>query len=120
MYYKDRPEAGRILAKKLTKYTKEKCVVLSLTPGGVLIGVQIAMKLHCHLMLLLTEKIILPGEIDPIGALTTDSFSYSDKLTEADILEVNSEFHNVIDAQKMTKQHVLNRLITAETKITTK
>ena len=118
MYYKDRPSAGKLLADKLAGYAKQSCVVLSLSPGGVIVGAQIAMRLHCHLMLLLTENIILPGEYDPIGGLTASSFSYSDDLTEADIDEIKGEFHNVIDAQRMTKQHKLNRLITSETKIT--
>lgn len=118
MYYRDRPAAGRLIADRLEGYAKQSCVVLSLSPGGVLVGAQIAMRLHCHLMLLLTENIVLPGEHEPIGALTTDSFSYSDSLSESEINEVNSEFHNVIDAQRLTKQHKLNRLITAETRIT--
>lgn len=120
MYFTDRPTAGRLLADKLAHYADQPCAVLSLSAGGVLVGAQIAMRLHCHLMLLSTEKIILPGEHEAIGALTTNSFSYSDKLSESEIDYINGEFHNVIDTQRMTKQHSLNRLLTAETKITPK
>jgi predicted phosphoribosyltransferase len=118
MYFADRPAAGRLLADKLAHYADQPCAVLSLSAGGVLVGAQIAMRLHCHLMLLMTERIILPGEHEAIGALTTDSFSYSDKLSESEIDYINGEFHNVIDTQRMTKHHALNRLLTAETKIT--
>lgn len=118
MYFVDRPVAGRLLADKLEKYAKQPCAVLSLNAGGVLVGAQIAMRLHCHLMLLSSEDIVLPGEHEPIAALTTNSFSYSGKLSESEVDYINSEFHNVIDTQRLVKQHALNRLVTAETKIT--
>lgn len=117
MYFIDRPAAGRLLAKKLAHYSDQSCAVLSVSPGGVLVGAQVAMRLHCHLMLLMTESITLPGEHEAIGALTTKSFSYSDKLSESEINYINGEFHNIIDGQRMTRQHSLNRLVTAETKI---
>lgn len=118
MYFTDRPSAGRLLADRLVGYVNQPCAVLSLSAGGVIVGVQIAMRLHCHLMLLQSEKIILPGEYEPIAALTTDSFSYDDKLSESEVDHINGEFRNIIDAQRLTKQHILNRLVTAETKIT--
>ena len=118
MYFADRPAAGRLLADKLAHYADKPCVVLSLSSGGVLVGAQIAMRLHCHLMLLMTEKIILPGEHEAIASLTTGSFGYSDKLSESEIDYINGEFHNVIETQRMTKSHALNRLLTVETKIT--
>ena len=118
MYFTDRPAAGRLLADRLAHYAKDSCAVLSLSPGGILVGAQIAMRLHCHLMLLQSEKIILPGEHDAIAALTTTSFGYADDLSESEIDYINGEFHGVIDQQRLTKQHVLNRLVTAETKIT--
>lgn len=118
MYFKDRPSAGRLLADRLAGYAKQPCAVLSLSPGGIIVGAQIAMRLHCHLMLLHSEKIVLPGEHDPIGALSSSTFSYDSKLSESEINYMNGEFRNIIDAERMTKQHKLNRLITAETKIT--
>lgn len=118
MYFKDRPSAGRLLADRLAGYAKEPCAVLSLSPGGIIVGAQIAMRLHCHLMLLHSEKIVLPGEHDAIGSLTSSTFSYDSKLSESEINYMNGEFRNIIDAERMTKQHKLNRLITAETKIT--
>ena len=118
MYFVDRPAAGRLLADKLEEYAKQDCAVLALNAGGVLVGAQIAMRLHCHLMLLSSENIVLPGEHEPIAALTAGSFSYSGKLSESEVDYINSEFRNVIDTQRLVKQHALNRLVTSETKIT--
>ena len=118
MYFVDRPAAGRLLADKLEQYATQDCAVLALNAGGVLVGAQIAMRLHCHLMLLSSETIVLPGEHEPIAAQTVDSFSYSGKLSESEVDYINSEFRNVIDTQRLVKQHALNRLVTSETKIT--
>jgi putative phosphoribosyl transferase len=118
MYFKDRPEAGRQIADRLEKYAHDKCVVLSLSAGGVIVGAQVAMRLNCQLMFLLSENIYLPGEPEALGSLTETSFSYSSKLTKPDLEEINSEFHGVIDQEIITKRHKLNQLITAETKVT--
>lgn len=118
MYFTDRPAAGRLLADKLAHYADQPCAVLSLSAGGVLVGAQIAMRLHCHLMLLMTEKIILPGEHEAIAAMTNSSFSYSDGLSEGDIDYINGEFRGIIDTQRIGKQHLLNKLVTAETNVT--
>lgn len=117
MYFEDRPAAGRLLADKLMAHAKEPCIVLALSPGGVLIGAQISMRLHCPLKMLLSEKIILPGENEAIGAMTTDTFSYAGKLSESQVNDVNGEFHGFIDSQRIEKQHKLNRLTTIDTKI---
>lgn len=118
MYFVDRPAAGRLLADKLQQYRTKPCAVLAMSAGGVIVGAQIAMRLHCHLMLLSSENIVLPGEHEPIAALTANSFSYSGKLSESEIDYINGEFHGVIDTQRMVKQHALNRLVTKDTKIT--
>lgn len=118
MYFVDRPSAGRLLADRLSHHAKERCAVLALSRGGVLVGAQIAMRLHCHLMLLSSENIVLPGEHEAIATLTTNSFGYSSGLSESEVDYINSEFHGVIDTQRLEKQHLLNRLVTSETKIT--
>ena len=56
MYFESRSQAGAILADQvLEKYRYENCAVVAIGEGGVLIGEQIAVKLHCVLMMLLSE-----------------------------------------------------------------
>ena len=112
MYFKSRAEAGRQLADKLTAYNKINSVVIALTPGAVIVGAQIAMKLHSSLMMLLTENISLPGEGDPLAAITADNtFTYNNKFSTGEIAEMHDEFLNVIESQRSEKLHHLHALL---------
>ena len=119
MYYKNRAEAGRLIADRLKKYTHTPCVVLALSEGGVLVGAQISLALHAKLMLLLSEKIVLPGEHEAIAALTTDTFGYRSDMSESEIDHINSEFHGIIDGQRLEKRHALNRVVSDDIKVKT-
>jgi putative phosphoribosyl transferase len=112
MYFKSRAEAGRLLANKLKKYNSEHCAVVALTPGSILIGAQIAMKLHASLMLLLSDKINLPGETDPIAAMTTSTFTYNHMYSAGQLEEYVGDYHSFIEGQKLEKFHKLNKLMT--------
>ncbi len=61
MRFKDRSEAGKLLAKSLVKYEHEDAVVFALPRGGVVLGYEIANYLHAPLDLLITRKIGYPG-----------------------------------------------------------
>jgi putative phosphoribosyl transferase len=61
MRFKDRAEAGRLLAKALAKYESDDVVVFALPRGGVVLGNAVANSLHAPLDLLITRKIGYPG-----------------------------------------------------------
>jgi len=61
MHFKDREEAGTILAKKLDKYKQSQCVIYALPRGGVPLGVKIAEHLNAPLDLIITRKIGHPN-----------------------------------------------------------
>ena len=89
MYFHDRAEAGDLLANQLTNYRYENTVVLALSPGGVLVGEQIARRLHTMLLLLVTERISAPGDdslvlgtIDQAGIYTTNSLIAAGQMEE--------------------------------------
>lgn len=112
MYFKDRAEAGRKLADLLTAYSGQQPVVLSLCEGGVIVGAQIAMKLHGTLALLLSENIYLPGEPDAIAAMgSTGNFAYNDMFSTGQIEDLSSEFHGYIEQQRIEKMHHLNIVV---------
>lgn len=112
MYFQNRAEAGRKLAKELQAYSREPTVVIALTEGAVIVGAQIAMAIHANLALLLSENIYLPGEPDAIAALgSTGNFAYSDMLSTGQIEELASEFHSYIDQQRIEKMHHLNIVV---------
>jgi len=57
MLFHDRKDAGIQLAEALKKYKGEDVVVFALPRGGVVLGVEIANKLHAPLDLVITKKI---------------------------------------------------------------
>jgi putative phosphoribosyl transferase len=113
MYFKDRSEAAEKLAEMIVpKYRYENCAVVALTDGGVVIGAHLAVQLHCSLMMLLTEQIKLPGEDITVGALDQSGvFTYDGMFSMGQIEEFNSEFHGVIEQQKLQKLHDMNKLL---------
>ena len=53
MYFASRLQAGRMLANQLDEnIATRNCAVVALSDGGVMVGAQIAMQLHCVLTLL--------------------------------------------------------------------
>lgn len=112
MYFKSRAEAGRLLAKDLSKYADQNVVVVAISGGGVIVGAQIAMEIHANLMLMLTENIYLPGETEAIaGMSSTGNFAYNDMFSIGQLEELTSEFHGFLDQQRLEKLHALNILV---------
>ncbi len=57
MYFRDRTEAGLLLAEKLRKYKGKQGVVLAVPRGGVPVAYEVARELELPLELILTKKI---------------------------------------------------------------
>ena len=71
--FRDRKEAGRLLAKKLRAYAAlSDVLVLALPRGGVLVGFEVAKALHAPLDVFVVRKLGVPGEEElAMGAITT-------------------------------------------------
>lgn len=111
-YFKDRAEAGRLLAKRLEKYKAKNIVVVALDEGSAIVAAQIAMKLHGNLLLFLVRNIYLPGEKQAIAGLGTSStFIYNDYFSAGELEELTTEYHSFIDLEKMKANHQLNVLL---------
>lgn len=68
VYFKDRQEAGALLADKLLN--EKDAIVLPLPRGGVVLGVEIAKKLHAKLDLMIVRKLGHPFQPEyAIGAI---------------------------------------------------
>jgi len=73
MLFKNRKDAGIQLAEALEKFQREDVIVLALPRGGVVLGAEIANKLHAPLDILLTKKIGHPMNSEyAICAITED------------------------------------------------
>lgn len=72
MVFKDRKDAGKRLAEKLTHYRdKTEVIVLGLPRGGVTVAYEIARALSCPLDILIVRKIGFPGDPElAVGAVS--------------------------------------------------
>jgi predicted phosphoribosyltransferase len=73
LQFRDRREAGRLLAEKLKRFQgRENLIVLALPRGGVPVGYEVAMELHCPLEVFLVRKLGLPGHEElAMGAIAS-------------------------------------------------
>lgn len=113
MYFKSRVEAGELLAKQITeKYKGNECAVVALNDGGVMVGAQIALKLHSVITLLLTETITLPREDAAIAGISQDgAFAYNHQYSQGELDEFTSEYYHLIEQEKMSKMQEMHRLM---------
>ncbi len=113
MYFASRLHAGRMLAEQLAKkYRHENCAVLALNDGGVMVGAQIASKLHCVLTLLISEEIMLPREPDALAGITSGgAVAYNQRYSQGEINELLGDYYSVVEQEKLTKMHDMNRML---------
>ena len=71
--FKDRIEAGRFLADKLTNYTDRRdAIVLGLPRGGIPVAYEVAQKLHAPLDVFTVRKLGVPGHEElAMGAIAS-------------------------------------------------
>lgn len=68
--FKDRTEAGQMLASELLQFASENPVVLGMPRGGVVLAYEIAQALHAPLDVIVARKIGAPGQPEyAIGAI---------------------------------------------------
>lgn len=113
MYFESRAQAGVLLAEQLfDPYRYENCVVIALSDGGVLVGEQIASKLHCLLMMMISESIAIPGEGLDFGAVDqSGGFTYNSGMSKAEAEDYANEFHGYLEEKKRQVFQGMNRII---------
>ena len=101
--FRNREEAGRILADELSRYRNDPtALILALPRGGVAVGYQLSLALHVPLDVFITRKIGAPDNPEyAIGAVTESGSHYLNQ-------EAVSSFG--------LSQHELNRLIQVQEK----
>ena len=92
MIFKDRIEAGNLLADKLKPYKSDTAVVLAIPRGGVPIGYEIAEQLNLPLEVVLSKKIGHPLHKEyAIGAVTMKNKILSDAASEVSANYIEEE-----------------------------
>src|SRR5437588_12212391 len=71
--FRDRKEAGRVLAKRLAPLVRNRdVIVLALPRGGVPVGFEVAQVLHADLDIFLVRKLGVPGHEElAMGAIAS-------------------------------------------------
>ena len=115
MYFASRVQAGRMLANRLhDKYRYENCIVLAIDDGGVMVGAQIAMKLHCAINMMLSEEIVMPRDSEALVGITANgTTTYNRHYSQGQIDEYNMEYFNLIEQEKLSKMRDMNRLVSS-------
>ncbi|MBI3577288.1 phosphoribosyltransferase [Candidatus Gottesmanbacteria bacterium] len=104
MVFRDRSDAGNLLARKLSSYRGTQSIVFGLPRGGIVVAARIAIFLQLPLDVLVVKKIGAPDNSElAIGAVAPDGVSYVDepfaKLVGADegyIRTQNAELNDQI------------------------
>lgn len=94
------------------KYRYENCAVMALDDGGVMVGAQIAMQLHCVLTLMESAQINLPREPDAIAGITAaGTVAYNKQYSQGELDELIGENYGYIEQEKLTRMHDMNQLL---------
>lgn len=112
MYFHSRKQAGQLLAQELAEGLGGKeCSVVALNEGGVLVGMQLAMRLQCSLTMLLVDPVLLPGEIDAIGTIGENgAFAYNTMYSPGEIEEMVADYRGYIEEKKQTQLSQLHQM----------
>jgi len=112
-YFPSRQVAGSLLADELeAKYRYEDCAVVCLSDGAVMVGAQIAMRLHCVLTMLLTAPIKLQGETDVLAEINhMGGLTYNDMYSAGELEEIQAENFSYIEQQKLDRLFEMNELL---------
>jgi predicted phosphoribosyltransferase len=107
MYYRDRYDAGRILASRLTAYAdRADVLVLALPRGGVPVAHEIAQALHAPLDVFLVRKLGLPGHEElAMGAIASGGV----RVLNDDVVCILQVPDDVIETVAAAEQQELER-----------
>lgn len=111
--FKDRRQAGQVLAEQLSRFAqREDVMVLALPRGGVPVGFEVAQKLRAPLDVFVVRKLGVPGQEElAFGAIASgdvrvlnENIVYSLRLTDAMIERISER-----ERQELTRRERLYR-----------
>jgi putative phosphoribosyl transferase len=106
--FKDRKEAGRLLAKALSEYKDKNPVILAIPRGGVVVAYEVAKALNAPLDLIIPRKISAPDQPElAIGAVTEDGTT----ILNQDILQYLRVPDDYIKAEVKRQEEEIKRRI---------
>lgn len=81
--FKDRADAGQLLAKELLHYkNKKEVLVLGIPRGGIVVAYEVAQALHAPLDIIVIKKLGFPGQEElALGAVGIDTYFLNEELS---------------------------------------
>ena len=103
---KNRKEAGKKLALKISDITNhDKIIVLAIPKGGVIVGYEIAKQIGAKLDVIFSKKITPPGTPEfAIGAITIDGVIYQGPHWDRFSIEKNFQQEIDLKSQEVQRQ----------------
>jgi predicted phosphoribosyltransferase len=92
---KSREEAGARLAERLARYRGANAVVVGIARGGVRVAAPIARVLEAELDVIVARRLIIPGAIESVGAVTADGCRFLNTGHIADAGASSAALHRV-------------------------
>jgi len=113
--FRDRKEAGKLLAAELAAYAnKQDVIVLALPRGGVPVGFEIAQALHVPLDVIVVRKLGVPGQEElAMGAIATGGIRILNR-DVVQFLNIPDEVIDEITAQELQELERRERLYRGE------
>lgn len=108
MVFKDRYQAGRVLAQRLKNYQNENLFIFGLARGGVPVAYEVAKILHAPLEVIISRKIGAPFNSEyAVGAVSEgDVVIWNYPVIES--LDLNQE--DLLEEQEMKEEEISNRV----------
>ena len=105
--FRDRTEAGQLLAKRLRKYANcRELLVLALPRGGVPVGFEVAKALKAPLDIFVVRKLGVPGEEElAMGAIALGGI----RILDEEIIRLMGISDHVIETVSVKEQEELRR-----------
>ena len=111
--FRDRTEAGKLLAAQLAAYANQQdLIVLALPRGGVPVGFEIALALHAPLDVIVVRKLGVPGQEElAMGAIATGGIRILNKDVVQFLNIPDEELHDILIeyAYKRSHSHTCGR-----------
>lgn len=101
MFFKDRTEAGQLLARALKHYKNQHVVVYALPRGGVVTALEIAKYLHAPLDLIIARKIGHPFEPEYAIAATAETGHVLRNQAAVESIEDEEWLKGAVEQQRM-------------------
>lgn len=95
-------------------YRYENTAVLALGDGSVIVGAEIAKRLHCVVNMLLCSTITLPREDIPVATINNfGGVTYNHDYSPGQLEEIATEYFHYLEQQKLEKMFEMNTLLGA-------